>query len=160
VKYVCRLLLRQRQRSLRRYVMEGTAPESSRLERVLAGHLLRVGALATLLSASANALVLAGASSLFGPVIIPPDEAVTIGQVMGASTAGAVGAAVVFAAIGRFTRHTIVVFRSIAAVGLLLSFIPIALAGATGSSAATLALMHVVAAVSDVGLLTRLGRKG
>jgi hypothetical protein len=106
--------------------MEGTAPESSRLERVLAGHLLRVGALATLLSASANALVLAGASSLFGPVIIPPDEAVTIGQVMGASTAGAVGAAVVFAAIGRFTRHTIVVFWSIAAVGLLLSFIPIA----------------------------------
>jgi hypothetical protein len=145
---------------LRRYVMEGTAPESSRLERVLAGHLLRVGALATLLSTSANAFVLAGASSLFGPVIIPPEEAVTIGQVMGASTAGAVGAAVVFAAIGRFTRHTIVVFRSIAAVGLLLSFIPIALAGATGSSAATLALMPVVAAVTDVGLLTRLGRKG
>jgi Family of unknown function (DUF6069) len=104
--------------------------------------------------------VLAGASSLFGPVIIPPDEAVTIGPVMGASTAGAVGAAVVFAAIGRFTRRTIVVFWGIAAVGLLLSFIPIALAGATGSSAATLALMHVVAAVTDVGLLTRLGRKG
>ena len=96
--------------------MEGTAPESSRLKRVLAGPLLRVGALATLLSASANVLVLAGASSLFGPVVIPPDEMVTIGQVMGASTAGA----------------------------LLLSFIPIALVGVTGPSAGTLALMHVV----------------
>ena len=87
--------------------MEGTAPESSTLKRVLAGPLLRVGALATLLSASTNALVLAGASSLVGPVIIPPDEAVTIGQVMGASTAGAVGAAVVFAAVtdvGLLTR--------------------------------------------------------
>ena len=72
--------------------MEGTAHESSRLKRVLAGPLLRVGALATLLSASANVLVLAGASSLFGPVVIPPEEVVTIGQVMGASTAGAVGA--------------------------------------------------------------------
>ncbi|HYZ05014.1 MAG TPA: DUF6069 family protein [Rubrobacter sp.] len=140
--------------------MEGTAPESSRLKRVLAGPLLRVGALATLLSTSANVVVLAGASSLFGPVVIPPDEMVTIGQVMGASTAGAVGAAVVFAAICRFTRRTIAVFCGLAVVGLLLSFIPIALVGATGSSAGTLALMHVVAAVTDVGLLTRLGRKG
>jgi hypothetical protein len=140
--------------------VEGTAPESSRLERVLAGHLMRVGALATLLSASANALVLAGASALFGPVVIPPDEAVTIGRVKGASTAGAVGAAVVFAAIVRFTRRTIFDFWGIAAVGLLLSFAPIALAGTTGSSAGSLALMHVVAAVTDVGVLTRLGRKG
>jgi hypothetical protein len=140
--------------------MEGTAPESSRLKRVLAGPLLPVGALATLLSASANVLVLAGASSLFGPVVIPPDEVVTIGQVMGASTAGAVGATIVFAAICRFTQCTIAVFWGLAGVGLLLSFIPIALVGATGSSAGTLALMHVVAAVTDVGLLTRLGRKG
>lgn len=140
--------------------MEGTAPESSRLKRVLAGPLLRVGALATLLSASASVVVLAGASSLFGPVVIPPDEMVTIGRVMGASTAGAVGAAVVFAAICRFTQCTIAVFWGLAVVGLLLSFIPIALVGATGSSAGTLALMHLVAAVTDVGLLTRLGRKG
>ncbi len=99
--------------------MEGTAPESSRLKRVLAGPLLRVGALATLLSASASVVVLAGASSLFGPVVIPPDEMVTIGQVMGASTAGAVGAAVVFAAICRFTRRTIAFFWGLAGVGLL-----------------------------------------
>jgi hypothetical protein len=38
---------------------------------------------------------------------------------MGASTAGAVGAAVVFAAICRFTRRTIAVFWGLAVVGLL-----------------------------------------
>jgi hypothetical protein len=78
---------------------------------------------------------------------------------MGASAAGGIGAAVVFAAVGRFTQRSILVFWGIAAVGLLLSFIPIALAGATGSSAGTLALMHVLAAATNVGLLTGLGRK-
>ena len=139
--------------------MEHTARTVVTSERVPAGRLLRVGALAAALAASVNALVLAIASSLFGPVIIPPDEAVTMGQVMGASAAGAVGAAVVFAAVGRLTLGSIFVFWGIAAVGLLLSLIPIALVGATGSSAGTLALMHVLAAATNVGLLTRLGRK-
>jgi hypothetical protein len=73
--------------------------------------------------------------------------------------AGAVGAAAIFAFIGRFTRRPIRIFWGVATVGLLLSFLPIALAGVTGSSAGTLALMHVVAAVTNVGLLTTLGRK-
>jgi hypothetical protein len=126
---------------------------------VPAGRLLRVGVLAAVLSASANALVLAIASSLLGAVVIPPDGTVTFGQVVGASVAGAVGAAAIFAVIGRFTRRPIRIFWGVAAVGLLLSFLPIALAGATGSSAGTLALMHVAAAVTNVGLLTTLGRK-
>lgn len=75
--------------------MERTAPKTLGLERIPAGRLLRVGALAALLSAGVNALVLAGSSSLFGTVVIPPDEAVTTGQVVGASAAGAVGAAVI-----------------------------------------------------------------
>jgi hypothetical protein len=120
---------------------------------------LRVGALAAVLSASANALVLAIASSLFGAIVIPPDGTVTLGQVVGASVAGAVGAAAIFVLAGRFTRRPIRIFWGVAAVGLLLSFVPIALAGATGSSAGTLALMHVVAAGTNVGLITTLGRK-
>jgi hypothetical protein len=48
-------------------------------ERALAGRLLRVGVLGAVFSAIANALVLAMASSLFGPVVIPPDETVTFG---------------------------------------------------------------------------------
>ena len=140
--------------------MEHTAPRTVTWERVPGVRLLWVGALAAALSASLNALVLAIASSLLGPVVIPPDGAVTIGQVMGASAAGAIGAAVVFGIVGRFTRRPIFVFWGIAAIGLLLSFVPIALAGATGSSAGTLALMHVVAAATNIVLLTRFGRKG
>ena len=138
--------------------MEHAASRTMTAERISAGRLLQVGVLAAVVSAIANALVLA-LSSLFGPIIIPPDETVTIGHVTGASAAGALGAAVVFASVVRFTRRSIFVFWGIAAVGLLLSFIPIALAGATGSSAGTLALMHVLAAATNVGLLTRLGRK-
>jgi hypothetical protein len=120
---------------------------------------LRVGVLAAALSASANTLVLAIASSLLGTVVIPPYGTLTFGQVVGASVAGAVGAAAIFAVIGRFTRRPIRIFWGVAAVGLFLSFLPIALVGATGSSAGTLALMHVVAAAINVGLLTTLGRK-
>ena len=115
--------------------MEHTVSRTMTPERVPAGSLLRVGVLAAVFSAIANALVLAVASSLFGPVVIPPDEAVTFGQVIAASVAGAVGAAVIFVIIGGFTRRPIRAFWGIAAVGLLLSFLPIALAGAAGSSA-------------------------
>ena len=139
--------------------MMHTARMAATSERVPAVRLLRGGALAAALSAGGNAVVLAIASSLFGPVIIPPDEVVTMGQVMGASAAGAVGAAVVFAAVGWFTRRSILVFWWMAAVGLPLSFIPIALVGASGSSAGTLVFMHVLAAATNVALLTRLGRK-
>jgi Family of unknown function (DUF6069) len=126
--------------------------------RVSAGRLLGVGVLAAVLSAGANALVLAIASSFLGAVVIPPQGVVTFGQVVGASVAGAVGAVTIFAVIGRFTRRPIRMFWGVATVGLLLSFLPIALAGVTGWSAGTLALMHVVAAVTNVGLLTTLGR--
>ena len=128
-------------------------------ERVPAGRLFRVGVLAAVFSAIANVLVLAVASSLFGPIVIPPNEAVTFGQVMAASVTGAAGAAVLFAVIDRFTLRPIRAFWGLAAVGLLLSFLPIALAGVTGSSAGTLASMHVVAAATNVGLLTALVRK-
>jgi hypothetical protein len=139
--------------------MESMAPNPVALGRVPAGRLLRVGVLAAALSASVNALVLAIASSLLGTVVIPPYGTLTFGQVVGASVAGAVGAAAIFAVISRFTRCPIRIFWGVAAVGLFLSFLPIALAGATGSSAGTLALMHVVAAAINVGLLTTLARK-
>jgi hypothetical protein len=139
--------------------MESMAPNPVASGRVPAGRLLRVGVLAAVLSASANALVLAIASSLLGTVVIPPYGPVTFGQVVGASVAGAVGAGAIFGVIGWFTWRPSRVFWGVAAGGLFLSFLPIALAGATGSSARTLALMHVVAAAINVGLLTTLGRK-
>jgi hypothetical protein len=95
------------------------APYPVALVRVRAGRQLRVGVLVAVLSASANALVLAIATSFLGAVVIPPEGVVTFGQVVGASVAGAVGAAAIFAVIGRFTRRPIRIFWGVATVGLL-----------------------------------------
>jgi hypothetical protein len=119
-----------------------------------AGRLLRRGLLAAVLAAVANALVLVIASSLFGAVVVPPGETLTLGPVIAASAIGAIGAAVVFGVIGRFSRRPIRVFRVIALVVLLLSLVPIPLQGVAGPSAGALALMHVLAAAVVVGVLT------
>ena len=56
--------------------MGSVAPNPVASGRVPAGRLLRVGVLAAVLSASANTLVFAIASSLLGMVVIPPDGVV------------------------------------------------------------------------------------
>ena len=139
--------------------MGHSASKTMTSDPVPVGRLLRVGALAAVFSAIANALMFAIATFFFGAIVIPPVGTVTLGQVVGASVAGGVGAAAIFAFTGRLTRRPIRVFWGVAVIGLVLSFAPIALGGATGSSAVTLALMHVVAAVTNVGLLTTLGQK-
>ena len=122
------------------------------------GRALRGGVLAAVLAAVVNALVLVIWSSLFGAVVVPPDEVLTLGPVVAASAIGAIGAAVVFGIIGRFSRRPIPVFRVIATVVLLLSLVPIPLQGVAGPSAVALILMHVVAAATVVGVLTARGR--
>lgn len=139
--------------------MELAAPNPVAVDRVAVGRLLLVGMVSAIVSAIANALVFVAATSSFGGIVTTTDEPVTFGQVVVASVAGGVGAVAVFAIIGRFTRHPIRVFWGVATVGLLISFIPIVLVGATGPSAGTLALMHVVAAAIDVFQLARLAPK-
>ena len=134
--------------------MESTMSNGPFSVRVTAGRLLRRGLLAAVLVAVANTLVLVIASSLFGAVVVPPDETLTLGPVVAASAIGAVGAAIVLGIIGRFSRHPIRVFRVTALVVLLLSLVPIPLQGVAGSSAGALTLMHVLAAAIVVGVLT------
>ena len=122
--------------------------------RVLAGRLLRRGLLAAVLAAVVSALVLVSASSLFGGVVVPPGETLTLGPVIAASAIGAVGGAIVLGIIGRFSRRPIRVFRVTALVVLLLSLVPIPLQGVAGPSAGALILMHVVVAAIVVGVLT------
>ncbi len=110
--------------------MEHTASKFMTPQLIPPGRHLRVGVLGAVFSASALALVPAVASALFGPVVIPCDEAVTSGQVVAvaASVPGAGRAAVLFAVIDGVTLRPIRAFWGIAAAGLLLSFLPIALA--------------------------------
>lgn len=139
--------------------MEGATRNEAFSELSSAGRLLRRGLLAAVLAAVASALVLVVWSSLFGAVVVPPDEVLTLGPVVAASAIGAVGAAVVLGVIGRFSRRPIRVFRVTALVVLLLSLVPIPLQGVAGPSAGALILMHVVAAATVVGVLTTAPRR-
>ncbi len=120
--------------------------------------LLWVGLLAAMVAAAANTLVRAISVILFD---IPPDfQPLTLGLVIISSVVGALGATVAFAIVVRFARHPIRLFRMIAVVVLLLSFLnPIlALPGASLQTILTLESMHVVVAAVSVGLLTTLVR--
>jgi hypothetical protein len=92
---------------------------------------------------------------------IPPDfQPLTLGPVIVSSIVGALGATIVFAVLGRFARRPIRLFRIIAVVVLLLSFLNpvVALSDASLQMILTLEFMHAVVAAISVGLLTTLGR--
>lgn len=126
--------------------------------RVTCSRLLWVGLLAAMVAAAANSLVRAISVILFD---IPPDfQPLTLGPVVISSVVGALGATVVFAVVVRFARRPIRLFRTVAVVVLLLSFLnPIlALPEAGLQTILTLEFMHVVVAAVSVGLLTTLIR--
>ena len=136
-----------------------TTSEAELSEKGFTGRVLRAGGLAAVLSAVANALVLMVASALFGSIVVPPGEPLTLGPVVVASVVGAVGAAIALAVMGRLVRRPIRAFRIVAVVVLLLSFAPIVLQGVAGPSAGTLILMHVLSTAIVVGLLTLPSRR-
>jgi hypothetical protein len=135
-------------------------------ERVAFGRLLWVVPLAAISAAVANVLVYfvgvaTGAISL--SVLFPSasgESPLTIGMVVATSVVGAVGATVVFALVGRFSRHPIRTFRIVAAVVLALSFIPpLTIPAVPISMVLTMELMHLMTAFIIVGLLTTLARR-
>ena len=120
--------------------------------------LLWVGLLAAMVAAAANSLVRVISVILFD---IPPDfQPLTLGPVVISSVVGALGATVAFGIVIRFARRPIRLFRTVAVVVLLLSFLnPIlALPEASLQTILTLEFMHVVVAAVSVGLLTTLAR--
>lgn len=85
------------------------------------------------------------------------ESPLTVGMVVGASVAGAIGAALVFAVVGAFARRPVRLFRRVAVVTLVLSFVtPLTLPGAPVAMVLSLEAMHVVAWAVIVDLLTRL----
>jgi hypothetical protein len=111
-----------------------------------------------MVAAAANSLVRVISVILFD---IPPDfQPLTLGPVVISSVVGALGATVAFGIVVRFARRPIRLFRTVAVVVLLLSFLnPIlALPEASLQTILTLEFMHVVVAAVSVGLLTTLAR--
>lgn len=139
--------------------MQATSTDTVRTERVVWGRLVPAGALALVLAASANALVYLVASSLGA---MPQDVdangqgPITLPMVATTSAAGAVA----YAVVGRFARRPVRVFRAVSALALVLLFAgPFTIPGAPAVMVAALLLMHVVAAIAVVGLLTTLAAK-
>jgi hypothetical protein len=135
-------------------------------ERVSFSRLLWVGPLAAVVAAVANLIVFVIVQSLLGITLMGPAgpgstemAPLPATAVIISSAVPAVAATLLLAVLGKFLAHPIRVFWIVSVVVLLLSF-----AGPLGLpvDAATkiiLSLMHGVAAVAIVGVLTTLGRQ-
>ena len=141
--------------------MTPTAASTQPTERVVFSRLLWVGPLAILASVVANVLLQQIAVAVlqpdpaFMPLTLPPPILFTV--------VGVLGAVIVYALVGRFSRQPVRLFRRIALVTLVVSFIPDILMAITGfnpgttvANVAVLILMHIVAWAITVGMLTRL----
>ena len=140
--------------------MQATSTDTVRNRHVVWGRLVPAGALALVLAAVANVVVYLVASSLGA---MPQDVdangqgPITLPMVVAMSVAGAVAGTLVYALIGRFLRRPVRVFRLVSALALVLSFVgPFTIPGAPAAMVGALLLMHIIAAVTVVGLLTTL----
>ncbi len=134
-------------------------------EQVAMRRLWWVGLLAIVASSGANLLVYAIAVGLFaGPREFPM---LSPGSVITSTAVYLTFAVIAYAVVGRFARRPIWLFRRIAVVALLLSFIMPISAGAgmivdaqaDVATVLTLIIMHIVAAGISVSLLTTLARE-
>lgn len=119
--------------------------------------LLRRGALAIVLAAVGNALLLA---AVLASGLVAPFQALSYPPVIFLSAVGAVGATLVYALVVRRSATPARIFTRIASAVLVLSFLPdIALLvidpAATVGAVVALMLMHVVVAGAAVWALTR-----
>ncbi len=124
--------------------------------KVARGRLWRVGLLAVISSVMVNFLL-----ALLARTFLPISSDFVYLQthdILPLTIAGAVGATLVFALVNRFFRNPIMIYRIIATVVLLLSFIPdfplINTAGASVLAVGALMFLHVATYLVCVGLLT------
>jgi hypothetical protein len=143
--------------------MTTTATTAQPVTRPALSRLLWVGPLTIIAATLANvvlqqlAVALLRPDPAFMPLNLLPPIVFTI--------VGVLGAVIVYALVGRFARNPEPLFRRIALVTLLVSFVPDILMLITGFNPGTtlanvivLMLMHVVAWAITVGLLIRLTR--
>lgn len=132
---------------------------STQTRKVAFSRLWWVTGIAAVAAAAANALVYVIGSALGAfpaDIIIPAaGQPISIMPVVFSSIMGAVGAAVVFALISRFSANPIRSFRIIAAVVLLASLAtPFSIPNGTPLFYAMLLIMHITAGVIITVVLT------
>lgn len=128
--------------------------------RVSFGRLVTFGAIAGMLAAVANGVVYllaAAVGTMPDDVAVSGGAPITLLPVVLSSIMPAIVAAVFLALLVRFTRRPIGIFRVVAVVLLVLSFItPFTIPGAPAAMILTLLIMHVVAAAIIIWVLTTL----
>ena len=143
--------------------MTVTTQPSAGGERQALKHLWWIGLLALIASIGANVVVQMVAVGLFE--ISPEFRPLWPLQFIGFTTAGVIGAVVIFAIVTRLSEQPVRLFQRIAIGVLLVSFLPDlallftkAVPGTSAPAVGALLLMHVLTAAFAVGLLTGLAR--
>jgi hypothetical protein len=139
-------------------------PTTNQTKRIDLGRLWWASPLAGLAAAAANVviyLIASAAGAIPQTVLVPGlNLPITAMPVILNSFVPAILAGALLAVLNRFARSPVRLFRIIAVVLLLLSFLnPFTIPGAPLAMILTLDLMHVVAAAIIVGVLTTLPLK-
>lgn len=143
--------------------MSSITPSTAMTERVAISRIWWVGLIAILASVLVNEAVTLLTVSLFSvPATFTP---LTVGPIAAFTIGGVLGAIIVFAMVGRWSRRPIQLFRIISFYVLLILFVPDigllfvnALPDTNIITVGALMLMHILTAVISVGILTTLGR--
>ncbi len=141
--------------------MTSVASTSQPTEQIVFGRLLWAGPLTILAAVVANVLI-----QQIAVAVLRPDPAfmpLTFAVPIVFTILGVLGAVIVYALVGRFSRRPVSLFQRIAVITLLVSFIPDILMiitgfnpGTTVANVVVLIIMHVVAWFITVRMLTRL----
>jgi hypothetical protein len=130
------------------------------IERIAWGRLWLVGLFAIIAAVVVNAVIATAAVS-FLPIPASSMQ-IRVPMVYSVFTViGSLGAVLVFALVARFSRRPIRLYRIIATVALVLSFIPdLALSSFLGGAVtvAVLLFMHIATYLVCVGMLTNMTR--
>ena len=144
--------------------MSSENPALSRSEKIVTGRLRWVGLLAVIASVVGTGILRTLAVNVFD--IDPRFSPLTWPQLIFVTTAGAVGAVIVFGVVVRRSKNPTRTYFWIAAVTLVVSWLPDLgmlagklYPGTTVQAVGTLMVGHVVVAAICVGLLTTLTRE-
>lgn len=129
--------------------------------QVALGRLLWAGPLTIVAATIASVLIQQIAVALLNPD--PAFLPLTMAPPIAFTVIGVLGAVIVFGLIGRFAKNPVALFQRVALIVLIVSFIPDIMMLVTGFNPGTtvanvvvLMIMHVVAWVITVQMLTRL----
>lgn len=146
--------------------MSAISTKTTKFEQISFSRLLWVGPLAALAAAIGNLIVYFIAQNLLGVTLMGPAgpnspemAPLPATAVIISSVGPAIAATILLAVLGRFLARSIRAFWIISIVFLILSLgAPLSLPVDVAAKA-TMEMMHIVAAVAIVGVLTTLGRK-